>query len=92
VAVSCEDGNKLFHVLTAASMKMTAFRKKRRVVSMKYAEVSEVRTASIITTISGTSIYLTETTRRYTPEGCHLYSNEPFCYIKGQKFHYLSDY
>jgi hypothetical protein len=46
----------------------------RSVVSLKYTDVSEVRTASIIRAIIALMIvYFIETTRRYIPECCHLY-------------------
>jgi hypothetical protein len=50
----------------------------RRAVLLKQTDVSEVFTASIITQMmeavrtSETSVCFHETTRPYTPEGCHL--------------------
>jgi phosphoribosylformylglycinamidine (FGAM) synthase PurS component len=50
----------------------------RRVVLLKYSDVSEVRTASIIRVMteavrtSETSAYLNETARRYILEGCFI--------------------
>jgi hypothetical protein len=46
---------------------------------LNYTDISELRTVSIIRTMmvaeraSETSVYFNETTRRYTPEGCHLH-------------------
>jgi hypothetical protein len=55
---------------------MAAFWDKRRVVSLKYTNVSEVRTASIIRAVNENemSVYLNETIRRCVPESCHLFS------------------
>jgi hypothetical protein len=49
-----------------------------RIVSLKWTDVSEVRTASIITflmeavRISETPVYFKKTTPRYLPEDSHL--------------------
>jgi hypothetical protein len=45
-------------------------RKQRRVVSLKYIDVSETHAASIRRTMK--SVYFNETTRRYVTKGCHL--------------------
>jgi len=67
-----------FQVLTVMSMQKQLSGIWRRVVSLKYTDVSELRTASIITLMgtvrtSETSVYFNETTRLYIPEGCHLH-------------------
>jgi len=63
----------------------------RRVVSLKYTDVSEMRTTSIIKAIikavciSETSVYSNETTRSYIPEDFNLQKN------KGLHIHRLSE-
>jgi hypothetical protein len=57
---------------------MTAFWS--TVVSLRLTDVSDMRTASIITLMmkairtSEISVYFDETIRRYTPESCHLHN------------------
>jgi hypothetical protein len=60
-------------------MKMTAFRNIATCSLIKYTDVSEVHTASIIRAIctSETSVNFNETTLHSIPEGCHLNSNPP---------------
>jgi hypothetical protein len=63
-------------VLKAAIMKILGY--SARVVSLKYTDVSEVRTASIIRVVmeavrtSETSVNSNETTQRCIPEDCIL--------------------
>jgi hypothetical protein len=64
-----------FHVLTGTDMKITSLQHVVPCILLKFADVSDTRTASIISAvrISVASVYFNETTRRHIPEKSSYY-------------------